>query len=101
MSSYFQASYCSGILRISGIADLQHWIFLNISDIILMFLEESGVVFPFPEKKSAMVASPYLCIFMKASEKILREFHFFINLKKFRGCVGYWLVVRARRLVDA
>ena len=47
--SYFQASYFSGILQISRIADLQHWIFLNFSDIRLMFLEESGVISPFPE----------------------------------------------------
>ena len=49
LSSYFQASYFSGILQISGIADLQHWIFLKFSDILLMFLEESGVIFPFLE----------------------------------------------------
>ena len=47
--SYFQASYFSGVLQISRIADLQHWIFLNFSDIRLMFLEESGVISPFPE----------------------------------------------------
>ena len=48
LSSYFQASFFSGILRISGI-DLQHYIFLNFSDIPSMFLEESGVIFFFPE----------------------------------------------------
>ena len=49
LNSYFQASYFSGILRISGIADLQHWIFLDFSDNLLMFLEESGVIFSFLE----------------------------------------------------
>ena len=49
ISSYFQASYFSWILQISRIADLQHWIFLNFSYILLMFLEESGVVFSFLE----------------------------------------------------
>ena len=49
LSSDFEASYFSGIVRISGIADLQHWIFLKFSDILLMFLEEDGVNFLFPE----------------------------------------------------
>ena len=49
LSSYFQASYFSGILRISRIADLQHWIFFNFLDILLMLIEEGGVIFPFPE----------------------------------------------------
>ena len=47
--SYFQASYFSGILQISRIAELQHWIFFNFSDIRLIFLEESGVISLFPE----------------------------------------------------
>ena len=47
LSSYIQASYFYGISRISRIADLQHWIFLNFSDIVLMVLEESGVIFSF------------------------------------------------------
>ena len=47
LSIYFQASFFYGILQISRIADLQHWIFLNFSDILLMFLEEIGVIFPF------------------------------------------------------
>ena len=63
LSSYFQASHFSGILRIAGITDLQHWIFFNFSDILLMFLEESGLSFPFPESESSMVASPYLNFF--------------------------------------
>ena len=48
--NYFQASCFSGILSISRIADLQHRIFLNFSDIQLsMFLDECGVIFPFIE----------------------------------------------------
>ena len=49
LNSYFQASYFSGIVRISGIADLQHWILFNFSDILLMFFGESGVIFLFLE----------------------------------------------------
>ena len=49
LSSYFPSSYFSGILQISRIADLQHWIFLNFLDILLMLLKEGGVIFPFPE----------------------------------------------------
>ena len=49
LNSYFHASFFSGILWISGIADLQHWIFLNFSDILLMSWEESGVIFLFLE----------------------------------------------------
>ena len=88
MSSYFQASYFSGILRISRIADLRHWIFLSFSDIFLMLLEESGVIFPFPEQKSAMVASPYLSISLKATEQKPFRVSLFINVKKFRGHLG-------------
>ena len=36
-------------VQISRIADLPHWIFLNLLDILLMFLEEDGVIFPFPQ----------------------------------------------------
>ena len=53
LSSYFQASFFSWILRISGIADLQHWIFLKCLDILLLFLEESSVIFPFSRIKKA------------------------------------------------
>ena len=85
LSSYFQASYFSGILQISGIANLQHGIFLNFSDIFLMFLEESGVIFLFWNKKSAMVANLYLWISLKDSGKILRDFCFSLIWRNSEG----------------
>ena len=69
LSSYFQASHFSGILRISGITDLQHWIFFNFSDILLMLLEESGVSFPFPESKKLHGGKSILMNFFKSFEK--------------------------------
>ena len=42
-----QTCYFSGIFRISGIANHQHWIFLNFLDDCVMFLEKSEAIFPF------------------------------------------------------
>ena len=88
LSSYFQASYFSGILRISGIANFQHGIFLNFSDIFLMFLEECGVIFLFWNKKKRDGGKSILMNFSKRLGKNPSRFLLFINLKKFRGHVG-------------
>ena len=65
-----------------------------------MFLEESGVVFSILEQKKQDGGKFILMNFYESLRKIPSRVPFFINLKKFRGCVGYWLEVRARgRLV--
>ena len=68
MSSYFLAIYFSGILRISRIADLQHWIFLNVLDILLMLSDEGGVIFPFPEQKEHDGGKSIIINFFKSLE---------------------------------
>ena len=99
LSSYFLASYPSGILRISGVADLQHWIFLKFSDILLMF----SLFWKFSlfwNKKWHHGGKSILINFYESLRKNPSRVPFFINLKKLWGRVDYWLLVRAKKLVS-
>ena len=68
LSSYFPASYFSEILWISRIADLQHWVFLKVLDILLMLSDEGGVIFPFPEQKEHDGGKSIIINFFKSLE---------------------------------
>ena len=50
-----QTCHFSGIFRVFGIANLQHWIFFSFLDVVLMFLEKSHISF-FWNKTNAIVA---------------------------------------------
>ena len=53
-----------------------------------MFLEESGVIFPFPEKRKRDCGKSILMNFFKSLGKNPWRVPLFINLKNFRGRVG-------------
>ena len=61
---------------------------INFSDIVLMFLEESSVIFSFLESKKGDCGKSILKNFFRNLGKNPSRVPLFINLKKFRGCIG-------------
>ena len=53
-----------------------------------MFLEEDGVIFPFPQQKERDGGKSIIINFFKSLGKNPSRVSLFINLKIFRECVG-------------